>query len=76
MDRLFSPEFLPLTLTGLGLITALLVVTVGLVIRGTRRDPVAQRLNEFAGRAAAEQQTNPRQRLRRTGEELDFGVVW
>jgi tight adherence protein B len=66
MDRLLSPEFLPLTLTGLGLITVLLAVTVGLVIRGSRRDPLAQRLTEFAGRSVTDQQAaNPRQALER-----------
>ncbi len=65
MDRLFAPEFLPLTLTGLGLISVLLLVAVGVVIRGSRRDAVSQRLSEFAGRTVEQPAANPRQALER-----------
>lgn len=65
MDRLFAPEFLPITLAGLGLISLLLLVAVGVVIRGSRRDAVSQRLTEFAGRTVEQPAANPRQALER-----------
>lgn len=65
MDRLFSPEFMPITLTGLGLISLLLLVAVGVVIRSSRRDAVSQRLTEFAGRTVEQPSANPRQALER-----------
>lgn len=66
MERLLSPELLPITLVGLGLFALLLIALVVLMLQGRRRDGVAERLSEFAGRAPAEQQTaNPRQALER-----------
>jgi tight adherence protein B len=66
MERLLSPELLPITLVSLGLFALLLIVLVGLMLRGRRGDGVAERLSEFAGRAPAEQQgASPRQALER-----------
>lgn len=67
MDRLLTPEFMPITLTGLGLISLLLLVAIGVVIRSSRRDAVSQRLTEFAGRPVEQQAANPRQAL----EQID-----
>jgi tight adherence protein B len=66
MERLFSPELLPITLVGLGLFSLLLVTLVGLMLRNRGGDGMSERLSEFAGRAPAEQQAgNPRQALER-----------
>lgn len=65
MERLLSPELMPITLTGLGLLTLLLLVAVGMVIRSSRRDAVSQRLSEFAGRTVEQPAANPRQALER-----------
>ncbi|GAB4430505.1 MAG: type II secretion system F family protein [Chloroflexi bacterium OHK40] len=67
MERLLSPELLPITLVGLGLLSLLLFAILGLVLRGGRRDNVAERLSEFAGRAPAQPQASPRQAL----EQID-----
>lgn len=69
LQRLLSPELMPLTLTGLGLIILVLLVLVGLVLRSSRNDGVEQRLSEFAG-SAAPAQTTPatRQALERIDE--------
>jgi tight adherence protein B len=50
MNRLITPELMPLTLAGLGLISLVLLVAIGLVLRGSRDGNVSQRLNDFAGR--------------------------
>ncbi len=66
MDRLLSPEFMPITLSALGLIVLVLLVAVGMVLRGSRRDAVSQRLSEYVGRPVEQQATaNPRQALER-----------
>lgn len=67
MERLLSPELMPLTLTGLGLFSLLIFAIVGLVLRGNRRPDVSQRLSEYAVRTNAEQASNPRQAL----EQID-----
>jgi tight adherence protein B len=68
MDRFLTPELLPVTLTGLGLLTLLIIALVVVLLRGRGSEDVQSRLSEFAGRAPAEKQSsNPRQAL----EQLD-----
>ncbi|NTU83605.1 MAG: secretion system protein [Chloroflexales bacterium] len=56
---------MPITLTGLGLLSLLLLAVVGLVLRRSQSDNVSQRLSEFAGRAVEQPAANPRQALER-----------
>jgi tight adherence protein B len=67
MERLLSPELMPLTLGGLGLLLLLLIAAVVVVMRSAGRDEVSDRLSEFAGRGGASEQgpANPRQALER-----------
>ncbi|MBX0327610.1 type II secretion system F family protein [Oscillochloris sp. ZM17-4] len=55
MDRLLSPDMMPITLVGLGLLSALILAVVVLVMRGSRTPDVSQRLSEFAGRTDTKQ---------------------
>jgi len=72
MDRLFSPELMPVTLVGLGLFALLILAVFGLVLRGRGDDDMQSRLSEFAGRAPAQTQgSNARQAL----DQLDKVVV-
>ncbi|NNJ10485.1 secretion system protein [Chloroflexales bacterium ZM16-3] len=50
MDRLFSSEMMPITLTALGLLSALILAVVVMLARGSRTPDVSQRLSDFAGR--------------------------
>jgi tight adherence protein B len=71
MERLFTPELLPITLTGLGLF-GLLIITVALLIaRGRNNSDLQARLVDFAGRPRPQQQANPRQAI----EQLDRVVA-
>jgi tight adherence protein B len=65
MDRLFSPELLPITLTLLGLFALLVITLVIVLARGRTDTEVASRLSEFAGRSQQQQAANPRQALER-----------
>jgi tight adherence protein B len=55
MDRLLSPDMMPITLTGLGLLAVLIIALVVVIMRGSRTADVSQRLSEFAGRTDAKQ---------------------
>jgi hypothetical protein len=55
MERLLSQEMMPITLTGLGLISVLILALIGLVVSRSRTPDVSQRLSEFAGRADPKQ---------------------
>lgn len=68
MERLFSPDLLPLTLTGLGLFLLLIFAIVGLILRSSRRDNVSQRLTEYAGRTVQRSEPAARQALDRIDE--------
>lgn len=59
MDRLLSPEFLPLILAGGSLILVLLLVALILSRRGKGGDDVSARLSEFAGRPVAKESNEP-----------------
>jgi tight adherence protein B len=66
MQALLTPEMMPIVLTGLGLIIVVLLGLVGLVVRGSRRDDVGDRLSQFAGRGGnPESEANARQALAR-----------
>jgi tight adherence protein B len=72
MDRLLSPEMMPITLGGLVLFLFLIVGVVLIVGRGRGGEADVQaRLNEFAGAKVAPQGNNPRQAL----EQLDKVVA-
>jgi tight adherence protein B len=64
MDRFLTPELLPITLTGLGLLALLFIALMMVLLRGRQGGDVQSRLSEFAGRAPVEKQGgNPRQAL-------------
>jgi tight adherence protein B len=73
MDRLFSPEMMPLTMAGVGLLLLLLLGAVVVVVRGSGNNQVAERLNEFAGRNTEKAVTNPRQALERIDKVVSQG---
>jgi len=50
VDRLLSPELLPLTIAGLSALLLLLILLLFLLLRGQGGDAVAERLSAFAGR--------------------------
>ncbi|MFV9503194.1 MAG: type II secretion system F family protein [Oscillochloridaceae bacterium umkhey_bin13] len=65
MDRLLSPQMMPIVLAGVILLILLIAVVV-VVLRRSQGDTVAQRLNEFTGAAdAAQPAANPREALER-----------
>jgi tight adherence protein B len=68
LQRLLSPELMPLTLTGLGLILLVLLVLVGLVLRSSGNAAVEQRLSEFAGGPREAATPSTRQALDRIDE--------
>lgn len=47
---MLSPDMMPITLAGLGLLLVLIIAVVIVVMRGSRTPDVSQRLSEFAGR--------------------------
>lgn len=51
MDRLLSPDMMPITLIGLGLLSVLILAVIVVVLRGSRTPDVSQRLTEFASRS-------------------------
>ncbi len=65
MRTLLSPEMMPITLVGLGLILVILLGLVGMVLRNSRRDDVSDRLSQFAGRVTVQNESNPREALAR-----------
>src|SRR5689334_12579274 len=69
MDRLFSPELMPLTLVGLGLVSLLIIVVVVMILRNSGRDDVSERLSEFAGRGGPAK--TPEQNAREAIERID-----
>jgi tight adherence protein B len=73
MDRLFSPEIMPLTMAGVGLLLVLLIGAVVVVMRNSGRDQVAERLSEFAGRSSEQTAVNPRQALERIDKVVSQG---
>jgi tight adherence protein B len=68
LQRLLSPELMPLTLTGLGLILLVLLVLVGLVLRSSGNAAVEQRLSEFVGGPREAATPSTRQALDRIDE--------
>jgi tight adherence protein B len=71
MDRLLSPELLPLTLGLLGMLVLIIILAVVLLSRSRGEVDVAGRLSEYAGSGKQQQQANPRQAL----EQLDKVVA-
>lgn len=71
MDRLLSPELLPLTLGLLGMLVLVIILAVVLLSRSRADVDVAGRLSEYAGSGKQQQQANPRQAL----EQLDKVVA-
>ncbi|RRR65813.1 MAG: secretion system protein [Candidatus Viridilinea halotolerans] len=68
MESLLTPEMMPILLGGMGLLLLLLIVAVIVVMRNSGDRDVAERLTEFTGGAAQNQQiTDPRQAL----EQID-----
>ncbi|NCC34733.1 MAG: secretion system protein [Chloroflexia bacterium] len=66
MERLLSPEMMPITLGGLGLLLVLIVAGVVVMLRSGQGDSVTSRLDEFAGRGdQSTDEANPRQALER-----------
>jgi tight adherence protein B len=66
MDRLFSPDLLPITLTGAALFALLVIALLVVLARGRRGDDVQSRLTEFASVGKPAQDTrNPRQAIER-----------
>jgi tight adherence protein B len=63
MDRLFSPELLPITLTGVGLFAIFFIAAGLLVARSRTNSDVQARLVDFAGRPQPQRQANPRQAI-------------
>jgi tight adherence protein B len=51
MDRLLSPDMMPITLTGTGLLVLLILAVVWIVVRRPNGPDVSQRLTEFASRS-------------------------
>lgn len=70
MDRMLSPELLPILLA-LGGLLLLLIVLLVWQLRGQRSEAVSSRLTEFVGPSGAQAEANPRQAL----ERLDRVVV-
>jgi tight adherence protein B len=69
MERLFSPELLPITLVAGGLLVMLIVAVIMVVMRDSRDDVVAERLGQFAGRGQEEQkESGARQAIERIDE--------
>lgn len=64
MDRILSPELLPIFLA-LGGLLLLLVVVLVWQLRGQRGGDVSSRLTEFVGPSGAQPAANPRQALER-----------
>lgn len=65
MDRLFSPELLPITLTLAGLFSLLIIALIIVLARGRSDADVSGRLSEYAGRSQQQEAANPRQALER-----------
>jgi tight adherence protein B len=64
MDRMFSPELLPIFLGLAGLLLLLIVLLVWQLRRPGEKE-VASRLTEFVGPSGAQPAANPRQALER-----------
>lgn len=49
MDRLLTPDMMPITLVGIGLLLVLILALVFVLLRGSHDPDVSQRLSELAG---------------------------
>ncbi len=75
MERFFSPEVRPLTLTVLGLFGLVMITLIGLVLRRAQGDAVSQRLNEVAGRSSGGSDSATAANARQALDRLDKVVV-